>query len=66
VPPLFLDSNRKVYVCIINSAVRQIKVVVASDLVVYRCWVSSLSMSELLGVFARCAVIERTSKFVSL
>jgi hypothetical protein len=34
-------------------------------LVVDGCWVSVLSGPELLGVFARCAVVERTVKTVS-
>jgi hypothetical protein len=47
----------------INSAVR--RVLGASDLVVHGCWVSALSGPELLGVFARGTVVERTVQRVS-
>ena len=35
---------------------------IARDLVVDWCWVSSLSSSELLGVLACCSVVQRTTK----
>jgi hypothetical protein len=38
--------------------------IVEKELVIDGCWVAVLSRSELLGVFARCSVVERTVDFV--
>jgi hypothetical protein len=61
-------GNRNVYVWIINSAVRRFGYGSSgiADLVVDWGWVSSLSGSELLGVFACGAVIQRTERSLAL
>jgi hypothetical protein len=72
----YLKLKRK-YTCCVNKVVTKITENVCGDhqqwrilggvenLVIDGCWVSVLSRSELLGVFARCSVVERTVDFVS-